>query len=110
MKVVYLFQSTRASMVLEKMIIPQLSEERHGAGITGMFFFDDNVYLFLPENPIGEKLSMLSAKYGFFLLCCDYCCEQRGISGRLYPGISEGCFPDLYRLAGEYQAQQIITL
>lgn len=110
MKVIYVFQSSNASMLLEKMIIPQISEERHGAEIAGMFFFDDHVYFFLPENPIGEKLSMLSAKYGFFLICCDYCCEHRGISKRLYPGVQEGCFPDLYKLASEHEAQQVITL
>jgi hypothetical protein len=110
MKVAYVFQSSRASMILEKMIIPQVSNETHGAEIAGMFFFDDNVYLFLPENPVGEKLTMLSSKYGFFLVCCDFCCEQRGISGRLYPGVEEGCFPDLYRLAEKYGAQQVITL
>jgi sulfur relay (sulfurtransferase) complex TusBCD TusD component (DsrE family) len=110
MKIVYLFQSSRASILLEKMIIPQISMEEHGAKIVGMFFFHDNVYFFLPEHPIGEKLAMLSAKYRFFIKCCDYCCNQRGISGRLYPGITEGCFPDLYKLAEETKADHVITL
>jgi len=92
------------------MIIPQASLEVHGATIVGMFFFDDNVFLLLPENPIGEKLTILSAKYNFFLMCCDYCCGQRGISSRLYPGVKEGCFPDLYKLASDYGAEQVITL
>jgi len=66
-------------MLLEKMIIPQISLEEHGAEIVGMFFFHDNVYFLLPENPIGEKLAMLSAKYRFFIMCCDYC-GAKGIS------------------------------
>jgi hypothetical protein len=110
MKLVYVFQSARAAMLLEKMIIPQISAGNHGAEVVGMFFFDDNVFLFLPENPIGEKLTMLGSKYGFFIVCCDFCCEQRGISGRLYPGTKEGCFPDLYKLASEHLAEQVITL
>jgi len=110
MKVFYLFQSPQASLILEKMIIPQLSKEEHGADVVGMFFFGDNVYFCLPEHPIGEKLAMLSSKRGFVLMCCDFCCEQRGISGRLYPGIREGCFPDLYQLAAQTKAEQIITL
>jgi hypothetical protein len=110
MKVIYLFQSSIASTLLEKMIIPQMSAEEHGAEIVGMFFLADTVYFFLPENPIGEKLSALSSKLGFFIICCDLCCEQRGISGRLYPGIQEGCFPDLYKHAAEKGADQVITL
>ncbi len=110
MKVIYLFQSASASILLEKMIIPQISNEEHGAEVVGMFFLHDNVYTLLPENPAGEKLTMLSSKYGFFIICCDFCCEQRNISGRLYPGIKEGCFPDLYRLAEEKKAQQVISL
>ena len=110
MKVLYIFKSSDSSTILEKMIIPQLEKETHGAEVVGLFFFADNVYFFLPENPIGEKLSRLSVKLKFFVLCCDYCCEQRGISGRLYPGIEEGCFPDVYKLAEEKGAQQVITL
>jgi hypothetical protein len=110
MKVTYIFQSSRASMLLENMIIPQISLEVHGAEVSGMFFFDDNVFLLLPENPIGEKLTLLATKYDFFLMCCDYCCGQRGITGRLYPGVKEGCFPDLYGIASERQVQQVITL
>ena len=92
------------------MIIPQMSKGKHGAEIVGMFFFGNNVYFFLPENPIGEKLTMLSSKLGFFIICCDDCCVQRGILGRLYPGVKEGCFPDLYKLAYEKKAEQVITL
>jgi sulfur relay (sulfurtransferase) complex TusBCD TusD component (DsrE family) len=110
MKVIYVFATSNASMLLEKMIIPQVGQERHGAEVVGMFFVADNVYLFLPENPIGEKLVQLASKYGFSLVCCDFCCEQRGISSRLYPGAQEGCFPDLYQLAEEKGAQQVITL
>jgi len=110
MKVIYFFQSCQASVILEKMIIPQLSKEEHRAEVVGMFFFGDNVYFFLPEHPLGEQLTQLSSKLGFFLVCCDFCCELRGISGRLYPGTQEGCFPDLYRLAGERGADQVITL
>jgi len=110
MNVIYVFQSQRASIILEKMIIPQISKEKHGAEVVGMFFFDDNVYFFLPEHPIGEKLCRLSSKYSFFIACCDYCCEQREISGRLYPGVIEGCFPDLYKFAQDKKADQVITL
>jgi hypothetical protein len=110
MKVVYFFNSVHASLILEKMIIPQISGEDHGADVVGMFFLGDTTYFFLPDNPIGEQLSRLSSKYGFFIVCCDYCCEQRRISGRLYPGAQEGCFPDVYRKAQERGAEQVICL
>lgn len=110
MKVVYVFESANSAMILEKMIIPQLEEERHNAQPVGMFFFFDNTYLMVPENPIGEKLVRLANKYGFFILCCDMCCEQRGIMNSLYQGVEVGCFPDLYKLAEKVEAQQVITL
>ena len=110
MKIIYIFQSSMAAIILEKMIIPQIEEGRHGAEVVGMFFFHDNTYFFVPENPIGEKLTRLANVHGFFLICCDYCCEQRGISGQLYPGVIEGCFPDLYTKVEELGAQQVITL
>lgn len=110
MKVLYFFQSPNASTILSKMIIPQLDQDRHGAEVAGMFFFADTVFFFLPENPIGKELIRLSEKLGFFIICCDYCCEQRDISGRLYPKVEEGCFPDVYRRAGEHGVEMVISL
>ena len=110
MKVVYVFESAHSALLLDRMIIPQLGSGGHGAEVVGMFFLADTVFFFLPENPIGEALTVLSSKLGFFIVCCDYCCEQRKISKRLYPGVREGCFPDLYQLAAERGAEQVITL
>ncbi len=110
MKVIYVFQSPTSAIILEKMVIPQIERGAHGAELVGVFFFHDNVYFFLPEHPIGEKMTRLASKHDFFLMCCDYCCEQRQISGRLYPGVNEGCFPDLYQRAQKSGSQQVITL
>jgi len=110
MKVVYVFESANSAMLLDRMIIPQLGKGDHGAEVVGMFFLADTVFFFVPENPLGEALTLLASKLGFFIVCCDFCCEQRKIRGRLYPGVQEGCFPDLYRLAAERGAEQVITL
>ncbi len=110
MKVVYIFESANSALLLERMIIPQLGKGEHGAEVVGMFFLAETVFFFLPEHPVGEALTALAAKLNFFIVCCDFCCEQRKISGRLYPGAREGCFPDLYRLAAERGAEQVITL
>ena len=110
MKVLYFFQSPNASTMLTKMIIPQLDRGEHGVEVAGMFFFGDTTFFFLPENPIGRQLTALAGKIGFFLICCDFCCEQRGISGRLYPGVEEGCFPDVYHRAQKHGADQVISL
>ncbi len=110
MKVIYLLESSNSSLILNNMIIPQLEQETHGADVAGMFFFFDNSYLMVPENPIGEKLLRLSNKYKIFLMCCDSCCEQRGIINQLYPGVEVGCFPDLYSKAKTLGAEQVITL
>jgi hypothetical protein len=42
MKVAYIFATQRhnISYVLAKMILPQLEENRHGAEVVGMFFFE----------------------------------------------------------------------
>jgi hypothetical protein len=57
MKVAYIFATSRHSVsyVLAKMILPQLEQDRHGADVVGMFFFEDNNYV-LMNNPIGERL------------------------------------------------------
>ena len=110
MKVVYVFQSEKSYLILENMIIPQLEIGEHGVEVAGMFFFHDCVYFFIPEHPIGEKLTRIASKHGFFLICCDYCCEERGIANRLYPGVEIACFPDLYKKVKQAGVQQVITL
>ncbi len=110
MNVVYVFTSSDASVILEKMIIPQVEQGLHGAKVVGMFFFYDNTFLFVPDNPIGAKLTKLSQELGFFIICCNFCTQMRGIDGRLFAGVEEGCFPDLYKKAQEFGAEQVISL
>ena len=59
MKVAYIFATSRHSVgvatVLAKMILPQLEEKRHGETVVGMFFFEDNNYVLLKDNPIGAR-------------------------------------------------------
>ncbi len=110
MKVLYIFQSVHAFTILDKMIIPQLEQGDHGAQVGGMFFFGDTTFLLLPESPLGQRLVPLADRLGFFLVGCDFCCQQRGISGRLAPRVEEGCFPDVYRHAAEHGVEQVISL
>lgn len=110
MKVIYLFQSSMSSMILENMIIPQIENGTHGAKIAGMFFFFDNTYFFVSKNPMGEKLVKLGDRFNFFIMCCDKCCEMRGIMNNLCNTVQIGCFPDLYKLAGGLGVHQVITL
>ena len=60
MNVAYVFSTPNASYILEKMIVPQLEEDRHGANVVGMFFFVDNNYLLVRGNPTGERLAAIS--------------------------------------------------
>ena len=110
MRALYVFRSPDASVILDKMIIPQVEKGIHGAEIVGMFFFFDNTLLFVPDNPIGAKLVRLSKQHHFFLLCCDLCTEASGIASRLYEDAEEGCFPDLCKKAEEMGAQLVVTL
>jgi hypothetical protein len=110
MNVAYVFSTPNASFILEKMIVPQLEEGRHGVTVVGMFFFVDNNYLLVQGNPTGERLSALARKSGMLLMGCDQCCYQRNIADRLIPGIPIGCFPDLYQALSGARVDQVITL
>ena len=64
MKVAYIFATSRHSVsyVLGKMILPQLEENRHGVDVAGMFFFEDNNFVLVKGNPIGERLHNVAKK------------------------------------------------
>ena len=110
MNVAYVFATPNASYILEKMIVPQLEEDRHGADVVGMFFFVDNNYLLVRGNPTGERLARIARRTGMLLKGCDQCCYQRAIADHLIEGIPIGCFPDLYRALGGAHVDQVITL
>jgi sulfur relay (sulfurtransferase) complex TusBCD TusD component (DsrE family) len=111
-KVAYIFASQKhtVSYVLARMILPQLEEERHGAEVVGMFFFEDNNYVLVKGNPIGERLLRIAKKKGIALLACDQCCYEREIADRLCDGVRLGCFPDLYKAVASNPPDQVITL
>jgi hypothetical protein len=108
--VAYVFSTPNASFILEKMIVPQLEERRHGATVVGMFFFVDNNYLLVRGNPTGERLARVARETGMLLMGCDQCCYQRAIADQLIEGIPIGCFPDLYRALAGAKVDQVITL
>jgi len=112
MKVAYIFATQRhtVSYVLAKMILPQLEEDRHGADVVGMFFFEDNNYVLVRDNAIGERLHRVAQKKGILLMGCDQCCYEREIADKLLPGVPVGCFPDLYRALSSNPPDQVITL
>lgn len=112
MKVAYIFATSRHSVsyVLAKMILPQLEEGRHGADVAGMFFFEDNNYVLMKGNPIGERRHKVAREKGILLMGCDQCCYEREIAGRLFDGVPIGCFPDLYRALSGSPPDQVITL
>ena len=76
MTVAYIFATSRHSVsyVLAKMILPQLEQDRHGAEVAGMFFFEDNNYVLVKGNPIGERLHKVAQQKGMLLMGCDQCC------------------------------------
>ncbi|HET8550496.1 MAG TPA: SaoD/DsrE family protein [Bryobacteraceae bacterium] len=112
MKVAYIFstQGHTVSYKLGRMILPQLEEGRHGADVVGMFFFEDNCYLFLKGNAVGERLAACAKKTGMLLMCCDQCCYEREIADKLMAPVTIGCFPDLYKALSSNMPDQVITL
>jgi hypothetical protein len=111
-EVAYIFatQGHTVSYQLGKMILPQLEEGRHGAQVAGRFFFEDNNYILMKGNPLGERLAAVVRRDGILLMGCDQCCYERGIADRLSEGIPIGCFPDLYRALAPAGVDQVITL
>lgn len=122
MKVAYVFATAgrNASYKIGQMILPQLEEERHGADVVGMFFFDDNNYVLRRGDPIGERLSVLARERGMLLMMCDRCAIERGlatsergqvtVTDQVVDGVTVGCFPDLYGALAANPPCHVITL
>ena len=122
MKVAYVFNTSghTASYKLGKMILPQLEDDRHGAEVVGMFFFDDNNYILRKGDPLGERLGRIAREQGMLLMLCDQCAAERGLAvqtpdGGYVPtgtveGVRVGCFPDLYAGLSTNPPDQVISL
>lgn len=112
MKVAYIFstQGHTVSYKLGKMILPQLEENAHGVAVAGMFFFEDNNYVLVKGDPIGERLAKVAKQQGILLMGCDQCCYERNIADKLVAGATIGCFPNLYKALSQNMPDQVITL
>ena len=98
------------SYKLGKMILPQLEENAHGVEVVGMFFFEDNNYVLVKGDPIGERLSKVAKDKNIVLMGCDQCCWERNIAENLVAGATIGCFPNLYSALAANPPDQVITL
>lgn len=112
MKVAYIFstQGHSVSYKLGQMILPQLEADAHGVEVVGMFFFEDNNYVLVKDDPIGERLATVAKEKGMLLMGCDKCCYERQIDKKLVDGAVIGCFPNLYEALSGNMPDQIITL
>jgi hypothetical protein len=110
MKVAYVFSTTNAQKILDKMIIPQLLEGRHGVEVAGMMFFFDNTFLLTEGCSTGDRLREIHEKFGTLLMACDVCAIERGIEDCLVEGAGIGCFPNLYSALAPANVDQVITL
>lgn len=112
MKVAYIFttQGHTVSYKLGKMILPQLEADAHGVDVVGMFFFEDNNYVLVKGDPIGERLAAVAKRKNILLMGCDQCCYERKIENKLVDGARIGCFPNLYGALAGAPPDHIITL
>ena len=112
MKVAYIFttQGHTVSYKLGKMILPQLEADAHGVDVVGMFFFEDNNYVLVKGDPIGERLAAVARRKNILLMGCDQCCYERQIENKLVEGARIGCFPNLYGALAGAPPDHIITL
>ena len=125
MKVAYVFATSNASTFkLATMILPQLEADTHGAQVTGMMFFDDNIFALRKGDEIGERLAAVAKKHGILLMVCDQCAVRRNMAEGSFDqcgsgsvkakgfvdGVVAGCFPQLYDALGGNPPDQVITL
>jgi len=92
------------------MILPQLEADGHGVEVVGMFFFEDNNYVLVKGDPIGERLARVAAEKNILLMGCDQCCYERNIDKKLVDAATIGCFPNLYEALSGNPPDQVITL
>ncbi len=121
MRIAYVLATSghNVSYKIASMILPQLEQDRHGADVAGIFFFDDNPYALRAGDPIGERLGKVARENGMLLMLCDQCALERGLAegvpGDARPvstvaGVTVGCFPDLYAALGPAAPDHVITL
>jgi len=125
MKVAYIFATSMASTFkLASMILPQLEQGNHGAGVAGMMFFDDNIFCLRSGDPIGERLATIAKQQGILLMVCDQCAVRRNLadgtfeqcgSGQvkakgMVDGVLAGCFPQLYGALAGAPPNYVISL
>ncbi|MEI0561244.1 DsrE-related protein SaoD [Brachyspira pilosicoli] len=110
MKVAYIFSSQNSHMILDKMIIPQLLNNNHGAEVVGMMFFADNTFMLTKGSSVGDRLTKVLEKKKILLMACNICAIERGIDEKLIDGACIGCFPDLYKALEGSGVEQVITL
>lgn len=137
MKIAYLFVTSghTVNYKLGQMILPQLEAGTHGVDVVGMFFFDDNTYIFRQGDPIGERLVKVAKEKNIWLGVCDMCALDRGLaegepvwckpdrqSARTGPahdkirlhnvieGVHVGCFPDVYQALSGNPPDLVISL
>lgn len=120
MNVAYILNSPgAASYKLGTMILPQLEVGDHGAGVAGIFFFDDNTFVLRRGDPIGERLAAVAKEQNILLMMCDQCALQRDLAvgaarhaeaENTVPGVQVGCFPDLYEALAPNPPDYTISL
>ena len=125
MNVAYVFATNMATTFkLATMILPQLEQGNHGAGVVGMMFFDDNIFCLRKGDPVGERLAKVAKEQGILLMVCDQCAVRRNLadgtfeqcgSGQvkakgLVDGVVAGCFPQLYSALAGSPPSYVISL
>ena len=125
MKVAYVFATSMASTFkLATMILPQLEQGNHGAGVAGMMFFDDNIFCLRKGDPVGERLAIVAKEQGILLMVCDQCAVRRNLADGtfeqcgtgqvtakgLVDGVVAGCFPQLYAALAGGPPNYVISL
>jgi len=78
--------------------------------ISQSVFFEDNAYVLMEGNPIGERPAIVAAEKGMLVMGCDQCCHEREIDEKLVDGATIGCFPNLYEALSGNPRDQVITL
>lgn len=67
MKVAYIFSSQNSHMILDKMIVPQLLNDNHGAEVVGMMFLQTILLCLLKEAVLATGFQKYWKRKKYFL-------------------------------------------
>jgi intracellular sulfur oxidation DsrE/DsrF family protein len=98
-KVAYIITRSGTRELVEGCLLTTVSTGRHGATVVAMHFAEDGVYHLVRGTAAARKIARAMAEQGVKVLACECSLENRGLRGKILPGVKVGHFADFYAAA-----------